>query len=134
LLEYPAKEERKMTSVDRFMRSVNRDFLPEEGYPPSALGSAISFDEYDEVFGVEDNVMDIVLDDGQRFARELTKGNKGNLVVLFECVHGGKKQQHHPSYKNPLEIELLCKKCHLEKHADIRLRYRRSMAYDEIYV
>ena len=49
------------------------------------------------------------------------------LIVLYECSHNNlKKQHHHPDYNKPLEVMLLCYKCHREWHKKLRNQKRES--------
>ena len=49
----------------------------------------------------------------QQTAHYLANRYPSRLVIISECPHGGKKKKHHPDYKKPYEVELLCNLCHL---------------------
>ncbi len=51
----------------------------------------------------------------QLTAHYLANRYPGKIIITFDCGHEGKKIKHHPDYKKPLEIELLCMKCHWGK-------------------
>lgn len=42
------------------------------------------------------------------------------VIVLRECSCDCKKDRHHPSYKEPFVVELLCRKCHKAEHRRLR--------------
>lgn len=47
--------------------------------------------------------------------------NRGRLIILDSCNHEN-RMKHHPDYDKPLEVELLCAKCHGKKHKEFRIR------------
>ncbi len=54
------------------------------------------------------------------------------VKILFNCGHDGKKGKHHPDYKKPFEIELLCHKCHGKHIKDRKLEKRIEAPVDYI--
>jgi len=43
------------------------------------------------------------------------------IVILYECdCTVDKKLRHHPDYFKIYEIEMLCPKCHIRKHAELK--------------
>jgi len=44
-------------------------------------------------------------------------------IKMTECAKCGSKERlhrHHPDYNKPLEVIILCKKCHEEEHRQLR--------------
>lgn len=45
--------------------------------------------------------------------------NRGKLIQLScECCGDEKSQMHHEDYDKPLQVQWLCRKCHLELHGE----------------
>lgn len=47
---------------------------------------------------------------------------RGMIVKKYECEScgGPNPEKHHPDYDKPLEVQWLCRKCHLDLHNGIR--------------
>ena len=67
------------------------------------------------------SLVDPRLRDWSKVNNAIYKANdhKAKLIILCACNHDGKKMKHHPDYDKPLEVELLCYKCHFRKHAQL---------------
>lgn len=85
----------------------------------NAIASVISFEEFDDLYGIQDG--EILTGGRYPTYKEMNK-HLNELVVLFECPHHTTytKHRHHPDYNKPLEIELLCRRCHQSRHKILR--------------
>lgn len=97
--------------VDKF---IKRGFLNlQETRNLEKMGTAVSFDEHELYHGFKrDELVD------KQKVYYLNKKYPEKIIVLCECEHNSKKQNHHPDYNNPFEIEKLCKHCHYLRHKD----------------
>jgi len=58
----------------------------------------------------------------QSIAIYATRTGKMPKAAKCACVHCGEqaRENHHEDYAKPLEVMPLCKKCHVERHKQIR--------------
>lgn len=103
--------------IDKFMIFNNEpaDF----GSPGemTAIYETMDIDDFDAAYGLSPG--DVVDLRPHYAAYKEMNSNEGNLVILYECPHYGNKHRHHPDYKKPLEVELLCQRCHAERHREV---------------
>lgn len=48
---------------------------------------------------------------------------KDRLTILYECscnIPSDQKDRHHPDYSKPLEVMLLCHRCHMKWHSKVK--------------
>jgi hypothetical protein len=104
-----------MKTVDCYMGS-NR-ILSEErhGGERTALFETMSMEDYDAIYGVDDDDCMYELSLHGEVYREMNQ-HRDELTILYICPHGGDQDRHHPDYSKPLEVELLCKACHWSRH------------------
>ena len=53
---------------------------------------------------------------GNAVSSAIQRGKLIKSVFCEECGLPAETEGHHPDYSKPLEIEWLCRKCHVEKH------------------
>lgn len=104
--------------VDIFMsdnKSINNEYRPYKDV--ESIASAIDSEEYDDLYGYDPDVNNL---SGRTEIYSEMNSNKENLIILFECKHKVlyTKHRHHPNYDYPLQVELLCRKCHFDRHRD----------------
>lgn len=93
--------------------------LHEESYDPiNAVDSVLSAEDYDALHGVVTEYLN-----PRQEVYSIMNKNRDSLIILKECTHKGPKDRHHPNYDRPLEVELLCKKCHNIKHESQHQEY-----------
>lgn len=63
-------------------------------------------------------------------ARKKALYNHKNLNIIFECLHDGKKQNHHPDYSRPYLVVRLCPMCHRSEHVRLNKVGRKNLIQD----
>lgn len=97
--------------VDKFIKRGFRNL--QEFRETGKMGTAVSFDEHELYHGFKrDELVD------KQKVYYLNKKYPEKIIIMFECEHKGIKQNHHPDYDKPFEIEKLCKHCHYLRHKD----------------
>lgn len=56
----------------------------------------------------------------KRNAHRLAERHPEALTITYECPCDAEKQKHHFDYERPLEVMLLCRKCHGAEHRRLR--------------
>lgn len=57
------------------------------------------------------------------WASQYCRFHKGTLTILYECscnIPSDQKDRHHPDYSKPLEVMLLCHRCHMKWHSKVK--------------
>lgn len=106
----------KMTPIDIFLNQNNF----EENYDNdevNAIASVMDIDEYDDIYGLPEG--ESISWPRHHIYQEMNK-HIDAIIVLYECPHHTSytKHRHHPDYNKPLEIELLCRRCHNARHKE----------------
>jgi hypothetical protein len=124
-------------AVDMYFQEQHYSWSPDWPYEQADFSiQALHHDEFEDIYGLsEENKnhrpVKVVLPYGTNHAlitntKTLTDRaqKRGELVILSECPHDGKKHRHHPDYDKPSEVMLLCRKCHSAEHSRIYLEQK----------
>jgi hypothetical protein len=119
-------------AVDMYFQEQHYSWSPDWPYEQSDFSiQALHHDEFEDIYGLsEENKnhrpVKVILPYGTNHdlithTKTLTDRaqKRGELVILSECPHDGKKHRHHPNYDKPNEVMLLCRKCHSAEHSRI---------------
>ena len=110
-----------MVAVDMFFRFNKNIFEEYRDDGAQSMFCRMWLDEFDDIYGISDADW---TESGERSFRNYVRNHSDEITVLRECpCRNVAKIRHHPDYSKPLEIELLCRKCHRYAHRGTSGKY-----------
>lgn len=114
--------------VDRSVRDEAIRRLRIHGEPLSVIG---------ELFGLTRQRIDQILNAQKERARQKTKTAIANDTLskpekCERCGGGGELEAHHHDYSKPLDVEFLCRDCHVDSHSSNQSTERKRWVRKEV--